>query len=208
MLQGHCTCNAITFTTSIPTTKTFICHCIMCPTRDRIYHNGAPWIAITRPTFYQGKLRVVRSSTFATRTRCFTCDDAIYLRYDCEPHTDWIHASTLAHSDENPEFDFTTQPSLEHVHADTNASVNSNDGHTSSDNFGSWTPDICRPSDIPEPNVCLTCFQLLPGHCTCTSPSTRVTDNFREVGADVLPSLRCEFLLYFSYIYSSIIYLL
>ena len=159
IIQGTCTCKAVTFTTPRPCTKTFVCHCSMCPSHDCVYGNddgkGAPWVAIPRP-LYSGKLKEIQSSTFATRVRCATCNDAIYLRYDCEPHTDWIFANTIS-----KDFDIRSQP-LEHIHAETNG-PHVYDGQVSSTSWGTWTPDLCRPVGTPAPTVCMHCFQIQVG---------------------------------------------
>ena len=90
-----------------------------------------------------------KSSPVHLRVRCATCNDAIYLRYDCEPHTDGIFANTISR-----DFDITSrsQP-LEHIHAKTDGR-HVYDGQVSSTSWGTWTP---------APTVCMHCFQIQVG---------------------------------------------
>ena len=178
LLNCNCKCGQVKFQTTIPTTKTFICHCDMCPPTDRSYQNAAPWIAISRP-IYTGNLEIIRSSNFATRTRCINCKSGIYLRYDCEPNTDWILGTIF-----NPsQFNYQNQP-LEHIHSNTNG-LNPIDQQPSSTSWGTWTPDLCRPANTSAPSICMTCFQLQT-NCICNNQTIncRVADNFRECALD------------------------
>ena len=74
----------------------FICHCRMCPVESRVaaYHGGAPWCAFPRLR-WQGRFFTQRSSPFALRGACGACQQPLCILYDCEPHTEWVHASAV-----------------------------------------------------------------------------------------------------------------
>jgi protein-tyrosine phosphatase len=170
----------------------------MCPNADKSASHGsaAPWVAIPRQNYVGDTLIITRSSNFASRARCSKCDAGIYLRYDCEPHTDWVLGSNLA-----APFDLAITD-YEHIH---HPSINGThqDGHNCSTSWGKWVSiaDPCRPFGTPPPEVCMTCWQSMPDQCSCCTaspspPSAQpsppspplphiVVPNFRELGSDV-----------------------
>ena len=57
---------------------------------------------------------------------------------------------------------------MEHIHCDAcyDASTGA-DGYPASKTWGCWEPDPCRPQGEPVPEVCFTCWQLMPGGAPC-----------------------------------------
>ena len=149
----------------------FICHCSMCPTEDCVLHGGAPWAAVPRPS-YQGPVDRSANSRFAERGRCGECGAAVYIRYHCEPHTDWVALPTL-HADVLPEpLGAEGMPRVWHIHwaptAPDYETVDERSWPRSPDGDEFWECDPCRPLGAPAPAVCRRCY--LPA-CSCESSS-------------------------------------
>ena len=75
----------------------FVCHCSMCRQAERraAFGGGVPWVAVPRLRWEGTALSVRRSSEFGTRGACGACGAELFIRYDCELHTDWVHADVL-----------------------------------------------------------------------------------------------------------------
>lgn len=133
----------------------------MCPAVDRSagFSGGAPWVAVPRPSYVDDALRVHRSSAFASRGSCGLCDRGIFIRYDCESYTDWVHADCFEL--ERPIQ--TIGGTWAHIHC-LPTEEGYGDGVPVYDSFQPWEPDPCRPNTEEAPMVCLTCFQLLKRH--------------------------------------------
>ena len=139
----------------------FACHCSQCSPADRRvgYANGVPWVAVPRVTW----TNVVseRSSTFAVRGYCASCERALYIHYDCELHTAWIHADLFTAPD------LLRDVKVSHIHSSA-----VQDGTTPLcgqkswyRGFEPWEPDPCRPIGSSPPRVCFQCFQLACQGC-------------------------------------------
>ena len=133
----------------------FVCHCSMCPQKDRYggdFAGGAPWAAVKRVSIWTGNIARKRTSEFATRGLCGACGAGLFIRYDCEANTDWVHARVF------PEDALADVPS-KHIHCAQPLA-----GRESYKGFEPWEPDICRPAGTPAPDVCTRCFQI---RCRC-----------------------------------------
>ena len=135
-----------------------------------------PWVAVPRLVF-EGKaspsdedtLDVRRSSAFAARGQCTACDSVLFIRYDCEEYTDWVHADAMRISAPAQGGEVAV-PYWCHIHRDP-LMVFIEDGLSSSPSFEPWEADPCRPTGTPEPVVCMKCFQRIGGACQCGSGS-------------------------------------
>ena len=103
------------------------------------------------------ELVVHRSSKFAQRGACGGCGASLFIRYDCEAHTDWVHAACLTDQRLLP-----LPSSTFHIHC----AKELGQGRQCSRGFEPWQCDPCRPSTLPEPAVCRSCYQL---ECTCSN---------------------------------------
>ena len=152
-MEFSCPCGAAT--ASLPVGSSiwgcFACHCSMCPSADRrdAFAGGVPWLAVPRIRRWDNA-KTVRSSPFAVRQYCSSCNAALSIRYDCEANTDWVFADTLR-----------THPldgvKTWHIHCGSVADFG--DGRECCKGFEAWEPDPCRPPGTPPPHVCLRCFQ-------------------------------------------------
>lgn len=176
-LAVACPCGAVTAAVSAPPAALFVCHCSACPPRDKTWKfavplplaAGAPWVALPRlwtaksePPF-PSALVVTRTSSFAVRSRCGICDAAVFIRYDCEAHTDWVHADVLA-----PAAALASLPPAAHINCGAAAATADCSSCVQGIYAGyePWVPDPCRAPDTQVPEVCRTCFQLRTG-CSC-----------------------------------------
>jgi hypothetical protein len=180
-----------------------ICHCSMCAESDRreAYGGGVPWVAFPRLRFdgtaagaRADALIVRRSSGWAARGACGACDSAVFMQYDCEAHTTWVHAdlagAALAASGPLPWahiFDASAPsgtPGQYGRHAVT--------GFPTAPDFGPWdaNPDPCRPAGIAAPEVCAGCFQAAGPLCRC---GRGATVDAREAAGAALDGRECEF---------------
>ena len=159
----------------------FVCHCSMCRQAERraAFGGGVPWVAVPRLRWEGTALSVRRSSEFGTRGACGACGAELFIRYDCELHTDWVHADVLRLASPSSQLH---APSADgghgrgdgaalrwhHIHRAASAAP-LNDGLPSHAGFEPWEPDPCRPAETAAPAVCLRCFQLLEPACRCTA---------------------------------------
>lgn len=147
----------------------FVCHCSMCPAADRraTWSSGAPWVAVPRVSFRSSngsKVQVRRSSSFASRGACGNCSSSLFIQYDCEVHTTWVHADLMPKS--------WVPVKVHHIHCCSTESVE--DGWPCHPAYEPWEPDPCRPACAPLPRVCRLCFQLQeesPRTCNCSVQS-------------------------------------
>jgi hypothetical protein len=195
-IQGSCTCGNVKYvnTNEKKTLKDiwgiFICHCSQCPIQsktwkdERLQSVGTPWIAIPRSSFssINQSLKIENLSTFAERGSCKQCGDSMYIRYNCEKNTDWVHLKTF-----NAKLDLKSPPLLkfsnddnyskhiiyQHIHCNIKSTTNNlklidSKGIPIFHNEGLWEPDPCREHGFPVPKVCSTCWQLIEtGECIC-----------------------------------------
>ena len=141
----------------------------MCPeaTRRESCFGGSPWLALPSGGWRDddggdgggGSLAKRRSSGFGERSACNACKTDLFIHYDCEPHTDWVHLDAV------PNFDTSTVPTY-HIHAGDKAGGDFGDHNPIFAAFDAWVPDPCRPAGEPEPKVCYSCYQV-EGVCTC-----------------------------------------
>eukprot|EP00928_Gymnodinium_smaydae_P090351 TRINITY_DN74171_c0_g1_i1.p1 TRINITY_DN74171_c0_g1~~TRINITY_DN74171_c0_g1_i1.p1 ORF type:complete len:230 (+),score=30.51 TRINITY_DN74171_c0_g1_i1:204-893(+) len=148
-----------------------VCHCSMCSSSERrsAFYGGVPWVSLPRLTF-EGAVRVRRDSSWAARGSCASCSKEIFMHYDCEPNTGWIHADLVGVS--TPHDPLVIQGSglgesmmmWGHIFCDKPVS----DGVRASVDFALWeeNKDPCRPTGVPAPHVCASCFQTRDA-CGC-----------------------------------------
>ena len=153
----RCQCGACSANGSDNVWGVFVCHCSMCPAEHRsdAYWGGAPWAAVPRATWSGAAVKEQRSSAFGTRGVCSSCGDALYIRYDCESHTDWAHAGVFSSG-------VLDGARIDHIHCERELGH----GIRCHKAFEPWVVDPCRPAGTPAPVVCLKCFQT---ECTCSS---------------------------------------
>lgn len=150
----------------------FICHCSMCP--DKTYHDekigsGMAFIAVPK---FQYKLSSVSSiltkktSNFAQRSRCNTCNSPLTMQYDCEPHTTWISLDFAVSFNESQTVKtslFNTLPMKAHIHCSHLKKGELDKGDDGIVAYPTWEPwlnnqDPCKPKEVPPLEICLECF--------------------------------------------------
>ena len=103
-LGASCSCGAVRVVDSQDEAESearawggFVCHCSMCRQVERrtSFGGGVPWVAVPRLRWEGAPLAVRRSSEFGTRGACGACGAELFIQYDCEAHTDWVHADVL-----------------------------------------------------------------------------------------------------------------
>ena len=139
----------------------FCCHCRQCPEKDKLedWAGGAPWVAVPRIQEWNSakQIQKQRSSSFAERGACGVCGHALYIQYDCELQTSWVHAGCFE-SQQIP------ASRIWHIHCGDEFDLGG--GRRCFRGFEPWEADPCRPAGTAEPLVCRRCFQLT---CTCES---------------------------------------
>ena len=138
----------------------------MCSALDKSeeFGGGAPWVGVSRLEF-SGTLDIRRTSEFATRGSCSSCGRGLFIHYDCELHTDWVHGCVFALSSPTDKHGRLYVPHWAHIWRAATPPLG--DGLPTSEGFeplGSWDP--CRPAGSAAPAVCRTCLQLQP-LCKC-----------------------------------------
>ena len=149
----------------------FVCHCGSCQDAEKrtAFGGGAPWVAVPRlkfdgfdPSTLTDALEVRRTSPFASRGACTKCECEIFIHYDCEAHTDWVHADVFGlKSPEDPKLGELRWSHIHHVAT----ALRLGDGIPTYPGFEPWVPDPCRPANAPVPAVCMQCFQKVG--CVC-----------------------------------------
>ena len=165
---GRCRCGEVEArlpTARIKPCAIFICHCTMCPPGSRTdsYSGGAPWVGLPRAAWSGPGLTAERTSAFATRLTCGTCGTCLSIRYDCELHTEWLHA--LCMDDK-----VLHACPRHHIHTDM---TDLGDGVPCHAGYEPWEPDPCRPAGTRAPVTCPDCHKLasraeLPAGLTVT----------------------------------------
>ena len=171
-VEGSCACGSVRFSTTNEAWGAFICHCSMCPKRDRTYTDtllgaGAVWVALPRVRVaaeHAGALQIVQTSDFGQRARCSLCDSALWIRYQAEVHTDWCHLDALRSvfslglGDGGPASVTSLRHNAFHIHCAENG--HGDDGLRAFKGFDPWEPDPCRPGGAARPDICARCFLL------------------------------------------------
>jgi hypothetical protein len=165
-LSGRCKCGAVQYhcPPGAQLWGVFFCHCSMCPSSGAESHGGVGWAGIPMPQ-YTGPLRETASSTFGVRGTCRECGTAIFIRYQCEDHTDWVLYKTIdAPSNSYP------KDRCWHIHCKgiIEAGSGFGDGIPVCQGWACWEPNPCRPVGLDVPKVCFRCF-VTSNVCECSA---------------------------------------